>query len=428
VEALARAEALHVESERVTADGERRDFLLHVAPPESGEGNPLGYVIYTDITDRKRRERQLNSLHATTRELMTAGDREAVCEAVVEAASDVLGLPVSGVHLLTDDGEGLAPVAASSGARELFDVEPPTYTRGDDVWSLYEADDPLTVDEIEPEYLDPDAPIDRAMIVPLGDHGVFISSAADGEAFGDGTRELARLLAANTEVALDRMERERELARQNERLDEFASVVSHDLRNPLNVARGFTEIARETGEADAFDRVEAAHDRMDALIEGLLALAREGAVVGDDEPVWLADAAERAWASVHAPDAELSVGSQGAIRADPDRLVQLLENLFRNAADHTDGRVVIGVGTLRGAGEDGGDPDRERAPAGFYVEDDGPGIPEDARDAVLEAGYSTTDGGTGLGLAIVKRIAEAHGWSVTVTESDAGGARFEFRC
>jgi Signal transduction histidine kinase len=63
---------------------------------------------------------------------------------------------------------------------------------------------------------------------------------------------------------------------------------------------------------------------------------------------------------------------------------------------------------------------------GFYLADDGPGIPEEDRDRVLDRGYSTTADGTGLGLAIVATVAEAHGWTVSVTDSIGGGARFEF--
>jgi len=63
---------------------------------------------------------------------------------------------------------------------------------------------------------------------------------------------------------------------------------------------------------------------------------------------------------------------------------------------------------------------------GIYVEDDGPGIPADKRDDVLEPGHSSRRGGTGFGLTIVKRIVEAHGWELSVTEGTDGGARFEF--
>lgn len=65
-------------------------------------------------------------------------------------------------------------------------------------------------------------------------------------------------------------------------------------------------------------------------------------------------------------------------------------------------------------------------PTGFWVADDGPGIPDADRESVLEEGFTTASSGTGCGLAIVREIAEGHGWSVGVEESDAGGARFVF--
>ena len=96
------------------------------------------------------------------------------------------------------------------------------------------------------------------------------------------------------------------------------------------------------------------------------------------------------------------------------RLRQLVENLLSNALNHGGDDVTIRVGQL---------PDG----AGFYVADDGPGIPPAGRDAIFDQGFSTTSDGTGFGLAIVKGIAEAHGWSVGVTESVDGGARFEVK-
>nr|WP_281362342.1 ATP-binding protein [Natronomonas salina] len=99
------------------------------------------------------------------------------------------------------------------------------------------------------------------------------------------------------------------------------------------------------------------------------------------------------------------------MEADPDRLRHLFENLYGNAVEHGAADATVTVDPLDG---------------GFFVADDGPGIPEDERDAVLEAGYTTARSGTGLGLAIVRRIAEAHGWTVDVREGADGGARFEF--
>ncbi|MFB6171810.1 MAG: PAS domain-containing protein [Haloarculaceae archaeon] len=217
----------------------------------------------------------------------------------------------------------------------------------------------------------------------------------------------------------ERKARERELERQNERLAEFASIASHDLRSPLTVAQGYLDLARDSGDPADFDRIERAHDRMAALIDDLLTLARDGQRVEQPRLVTLAPACEAAWTTVDSGEASLSLAlGDAAVEADPDRLRSLLENLLSNAVAHgagADGRpATIEVGAL-----DGG--------AGFYVADDGPGIPALDRSRVFERGFTTSDDGTGFGLAIVEQVAEAHGWSVTASESAAGGARFEVR-
>jgi len=214
--------------------------------------------------------------------------------------------------------------------------------------------------------------------------------------------------------------------KREEQLEQFASIVSHDLRNPLNVAEGKLELARDECDSEYLDGVASAHDRMDALIEDLLTLAREGKDVGDIEAVDLASLAESCWRNVATAETTLEIDTERAIRADRSRLQQLVENLVRNAVEHsaTSPRsqapddalehgatgVTITIGELE---------------TGFYIEDDGVGIPEDDWEEVFEAGYSTAGGGTGFGLAIVKRIADAHGWSIRVTEGTEGGARFE---
>ncbi|MGB9985837.1 ATP-binding protein [Salarchaeum japonicum] len=214
--------------------------------------------------------------------------------------------------------------------------------------------------------------------------------------------------------------REQELARQNRRLEEFASVISHDLRNPLNVAEGYLDIARETADEETrepLDRVDTAVSRMHELVEDVLALARQGDTVNDPAVVSLSEIVADAWTTVDTDGGTLETGDLGRIRADGSRLQQLFENLFRNAMEHAtddDGRVTVTVGWLA---DD----------AGFFVADDGPGIPADERNRVFETGYSSSATGTGLGLNIACTIAEAHGWDVELTESDSGGARFEFR-
>ncbi|WP_408957007.1 sensor histidine kinase [Natrinema sp. 74] len=203
----------------------------------------------------------------------------------------------------------------------------------------------------------------------------------------------------------------REAERQSDRLEQFASIVSHDLRNPLSVAQGRLRAAVTTGEAEHLQEVDAALTRMDELIEETLSVARSGSQVEDPHEVPLVELANEAWTAVETGGATYDAVGDRTLRVDPARARQLFENLYRNAIEHGREDVHVRVGPCDG---------------GFFVSDDGPGIPEDERDEVLEQGYSTSEEGSGLGLAIVQAIADAHGWQVTVTESEGGGARFEF--
>ncbi|MFB6152242.1 MAG: sensor histidine kinase, partial [Haloarculaceae archaeon] len=135
--------------------------------------------------------------------------------------------------------------------------------------------------------------------------------------------------------------------------------------------------------------------------------------VEETDLVSIQDVATDAWATATDEAASLEFDQEFYFEADEDRLRQLLENLFRNAVVHGRPDVTVRIGPMEGW-------------PGFYVADDGPGIPEDERETVFESGYTTAEEGTGFGLAIVEVIAEAHGWDVRVTESEDGGARFEF--
>ena len=229
-------------------------------------------------------------------------------------------------------------------------------------------------------------------------------------------------------------EREEALRRQNERLDDFAGIVSHDLRNPLNVAQGRVDLARtETGN-DHLDAASDALDRMETIVEHTLALAREGRSVGETEPVSIADAATESWDAVDTGDAVLDVTAERSVSADPSRLRNLFENLIHNSIEHgsTETAPETAVGSV-----DGSTVSTESAPSvtvrigdledGFYLADDGPGIADEIRDDLFEPGQSGTESGTGFGLAIVKEIANAHDWTVHATDSETGGARFEIR-
>jgi signal transduction histidine kinase len=221
-------------------------------------------------------------------------------------------------------------------------------------------------------------------------------------------------------------DREQELSTQNDRLEQFATVVSHDLRNPLNVAIGRLEALKQRHDDDSIAAIEQALDRMQALIDDLLLLARTGDTIAETETVALATAIRDCWEVVDTGDATLVVDTDRRIQADMTRLKQLLENLIRNAVEHSSTSSQALSGDTVENGGSGVTITVSDIPGGFAVSDDGPGIPETDRETVFESGYSTAGDGTGFGLSIVSQIATAHGWTVTLTESDSGGARFEF--
>jgi PAS domain S-box-containing protein len=223
----------------------------------------------------------------------------------------------------------------------------------------------------------------------------------------------ARGIVGVTVDVSEQKRRERELDRQNERLEEFAGILSHDLRNPLNVAQSRLELYWRSGDESELEEVAEMHDRIEAIVDEVLTYAREGSHIDELEWITGVDQAEAAWDAVDTGAATLATDWAYSIRGDADRLGRLFENCYRNAVEHGGDAVTVRVGTLAES-----DP-------GFYVEDDGAGIPEDVRERVFERGVSSDEGGTGFGLAIVAEIADAHGWAVRATESDDGGARFE---
>lgn len=211
-------------------------------------------------------------------------------------------------------------------------------------------------------------------------------------------------------------------------VDQIASVISHELRNPLDVAKAHLTAARERGGEEHFERLADAHDRMEQIIRDVLTLARSEDAISPSPGVDLAAVAGDAWTTVDTSDASLSVEDDlPTIDADRDRLQRLFENLFRNSVEHalsaerasddeseaSEATLTIRVGNTNDCG--------------FYVSDDGTGIPPEERSRAFEPGYSSDDSGVGLGLAIVEQIAQAHGWTVSITSSAASGARFEVR-
>ncbi|WP_135302824.1 PAS domain S-box protein [Haloarcula amylovorans] len=408
------------------ATGQRRNgesFTQEVSLTQLDDGSII--CVVRDITERKSHRKRLEQLQRRTQALMTTQSVEETAAVAVDIADDVLGAELSGFHELSDDGRRLTLLTQTNSLESTFETLP-GYERdsGDPVdsvvWEAFDQQTPRYVDDCtEHERLAGNTPAGSAIVYPISDHGVFIVSSRDPNAFDETDHALVDILASTVTAALQRVdresllrERERELTRQNERLAEFANVVSHDLRNPLSVLEGSLELAEETGDAEHFERSQQALSRMEQLVEDVLSLARLSERVDEVDVVEVETIAEACWRNVATGEASLHVGRGGSIRANESQFKQLVENLFRNSVEHNDRAVSVTVGVL----------DNGR---GFYVEDDGDGIPPVERERVFESGYSNASDGTGFGLAIVQRIVAAHGWVIAIDESDAGGARFE---
>jgi PAS domain S-box-containing protein len=363
-----------------------------IAEHRSGEEVPVDVSLGTTVRGDERYFAALfRAEDAPAEESARFRKHEAFSESVFENASDVIFVVDAGTRTVIDANPAASDVLGYD-YRDLLDT---------DLTSLFVEGDP-------PE---PGA-AERAAVTfrtADGDERVLDVAAATLTYEGE-----SALLYSGPDVT-ERRRRAAELERQNERLEEFVSIVSHDLRNPLNVATANAQLVAE-GNHERVGMLREALEDMEGLIEDLLSLAKQGQVVSESDirTIALEPLVREAWESVNPPgESELAVTEDCTFRADRDRTEQALANLFRNAVEHAGPGVTVTAGALPNG-------------VGFFVEDDGPGIPPEKRADVLAAGYTTAEGGTGYGLAIVAEIAEAHGWELAVTGSGTGGARFEF--
>jgi len=422
-----------VEAALLTADGERIPYEFSVSKLTDERGVPIGVAgIGRDFTEERRERERLHRREQTLRAMHEIiADRDCPFTEQVEALLDlgraVLGAEYGTLSRIRGEAYHFEVVSADDDAIEAGDVVPVSATNCELVAARAET---LVASDVA---RDVPGGAERAGYTEWGIsrylgapvfvddevYGTFCvyGTTPDSVQFSEWEVTLIDLMSRWVSYELQRQSASERLQRQNETLDRFASMVSHDLRNPLNVMQGSLDLAEETGEPEQFDRCRRAIDRMDTLVADLLVLARAGMELGETTAVDLGTLATRCWETVPTSHATLCVETAAVVRADETRLKQLLENLFRNAVEHGTTSDQAGVPLTVTVGDLDG---------GFFVADDGPGVPPDERDHVFESGYSSRREGTGLGLDIVERIATVHGWDVTLTDSADGGARFEF--
>lgn len=384
------------------ADGELRWVVArgHVECDENG--NPVTFPgALTDITERKRAERERDEHRKQLETLF-----EVLPVGVVVAAND-------GEHIEAND------TAKEIWGGNVFNAENVAdYERYSGRWT--DTGEPVAPDEwtmarvlqneevTEPDVYEIEAVDGERRIVMV--HGMPIR---------DETGDVTRGVITQTDITERRKYQRRleetveKLEQSNERLESFASTLAHELRNPVMIGQMYCNELPDEADSEAVGHIAEALDRIERMIDVMLALTRGHEAVGERAPVDLPDVARKAWDEVDAPDATVDVAIDRTVHVDETYVEHLFRNLFENAVEHGGPDVAITVGDL---------------PSGFFVADDGPGIPVDDRDDVFKLGFSTTveRGGTGIGLAFVKRLADVYEWDCRVTESESGGARFEF--
>ena len=371
-----------------------------------------------DVTKRRDRERVLRESHDIIADREAAFDQQV--RALLELGRSELGTQYGTLSKIDGDDYTFEFVASDDDRVQEGDVVPVSATNCEVAASTEQT---LVLGDVArdaPEETHRAGFTDWGIACYLG-APVFVDGSVYGTfcfygtepregQFSEWDRTLVDLLSRWVSYELQRQQATERLADKNEQLERFASIVSHDLRNPLSIIEGYVDQAIETGEVDQLSRVQSAVDRMDTLIDDVLLLSRSDNAIGDRSAVGLADIAGDCWKTVPTEASTLRTATDRTVRADETRLKQLLENLFRNAIEHGGEDVTVTVGSL----DDG-----------FYVADDGSGVPAADRERIFDDGYSSTQAGTGLGLSIVAEIADAHGWTVDVTDGADGGARFE---
>lgn len=208
----------------------------------------------------------------------------------------------------------------------------------------------------------------------------------------------------------------------------FVADASHELRSPLANLRQTAETAQRqptsTTVPELASRVMAEEQRMEALVEALLTLARvENSSAPRSQLVDLDDLVLDEVGRCRTRDStsiDLSAVSAGQVLGDPVLLGQVVSNLLANAERHAASMITVSL-------------HEDVSHVVLAVEDDGTGVPSPDRDRIFER-FARLDearardaGGSGLGLAIVKTVVEAHGGTAKVEESADGGARFLVR-
>ena len=449
------AEQLEAENDSVLAtdDGDATPRYYRIVETDvgGGEGQGRRIVILSDITERERRQRALQTrqekveaLYAAVSRLLRARHRDEIGDLVLRLVNDVFGYPYVGVRLAEDSQ--LVPVQHSPEVHERLPTRPPVALDGSSIMArAFQKGETVAVDDVQVvddsvAYGD----VRAAAVFPMGGHGtISVGDRAEGAIDAFDAR-LIEVLAAHAAVVLDRIDQETELRaakREAEQASQMKSSLlanmSHEIRTPLTSIIGMAgEISTMAEPADApigrfSELIEDSGQRLMGTLDAVLNLSR---LEGEErevstQPINIVEVAagvveearsdaEEGGVTMHfEPDAESLY-----VPGDREGLRVVLQNLVSNAIKYTPSG---GTGWIRVRGED--------ANAVVEVEDTGIGMEPAQVDTLFEPfrqaseGWSREYEGTGLGLTLVRRLVEQMNGTIAVDTEKGEGARFTVR-
>ncbi|RKS83972.1 signal transduction histidine kinase [Haloarcula quadrata] len=368
-------------------------------------------VVLRDVTGQQRRQDRLEALQAATQQFIEAETAEAVAEMAVEFATAVLDQNAAGVFL--EEDSVLEPAVISETIENNVEEEllygSPTDRPESKLWQTYETGEIQTV-SLEQDGLDP---LDNALMLPLGSHGV-MAITAYGSTFATEDRRYAAILAQTTQVALDQVERERELRqsrssvkRRREQIEFFNGILRHSLHNAMVVIRGRAEHIRDDVPSPKQRHLDSISDWCGTLTEMSETIRDINNTVTASEAerldtVDLNATLRRSIESLRVEYDSVSVSyeldGEYSVQAN-ELLEEVLLSILRNAVDHNNAdtpQVTVSV-------QQAGDWLQVR------IADDGPGMSDELKTKVFERGLSPDQTADGFGLYFVSVMMELYG-------------------
>jgi len=418
-----------------TSEGPR-DFLIGYVPIGDGmdqRDETTGFLMFTDITPQKERERQFETMSEAAEGLLNARSVEGVVAAIRTLVGDLFDDLLVGIWRYDAESDAYRPLMVARGGaagRQVTDVRPvPTAeadTRTDErEQSAFDGglpafDAAALTDALGAREFDVQSTTVRALPAPYR-----LTLSRGARELSNTEQHLIDLFISNAQAAIRRVNREEELARRNDQLEFVNSLLRHDIQNSMTIIRARGEALSESladREAEYARTVVDQSDDVIALIDQFRVLLDALTDRRDDntKAVQLSAVLEDRLSTLETthPETTVSTDIPEGVMVNADEMIgNVLGNVLRNAVEHND----TATPTL-----DVSVTERERRVV-VRIADDGPGVPDAEKETIFRRGnrgLKESDIGSGFGLFFVDTMIEKYGGEITVTDNEPRGAVF----